>query len=181
MRTRMALLAAAVLLASCTEGVAPYAPGNGPPAQGEEPLPPTDVLPPREGSGATPPPAPVGEPGPEPEVPPPAVGPRGSASVVGLGAGDRGLLSVEQVDVDVTVSGVRGRHRVSVEFVPPSGLPYERRSAEVDARVDETRTVRFSLPVAGTAVATSGMSGTWQARFFLDGAPLTAASFTLDP
>ncbi|MFP2956573.1 hypothetical protein ACLEPN_01760 [Myxococcus sp. 1LA] len=177
MRTRGVFLATAMLLTACTEGMAPYAPA--PPAQ--DSLPPTEVLPPREGSGATPPPAPVEEPEPEPEVPPPAVGPRGSASVIGLGAGERGLLSVEQVDVDVTVSGVRGRHQVSVEFVPPSGLPYERRSAEVDARVDEARTVRFSLAVAGTAVATSGMSGTWQARFFLDGAPLTAASFTLDP
>ena len=177
MRTRLALLAAAVVLASCTEGVAPHAPVYAPPAQ--EPVAPTDVLPPREGSEARPPPAPVEEP--EVPPPPPPVVPRGSATVVDLEEGSRGLLSVEQVDVDLTVSGVRGRHMVSVEFVPPSGLPYERRSAEVDSRVDESRTVRFSLPVAGTAVATSGMSGTWQARFFLDGAPLTAASFTLDP
>ncbi|WIG97286.1 hypothetical protein [Myxococcus sp. SDU36] len=175
MRTRLALLAAAVMLASCTEGVAPRAPVHAPPAL--EPVAPTDVLPPREGSEARPPPAPVEE----PEVPPPAAVPRGSATVMDLGEGGRGALSVEQVNVDLTVSGVRGRHTVSVEFVPPSGLPYERRSAEVDSRVDESRTVRFSLPVAGTAVATSGMSGTWQARFFLDGAPLTAASFTLDP
>ncbi|QDE90604.1 hypothetical protein BHS06_17455 [Myxococcus xanthus] len=175
MRTRLAFLAAAVMLASCTDGVAPYAPVHAPPAQ--EPVVPTDVLPPREGSEARPPPAPVEE----PEVPPSPVVPQGSATVIGLGEGSRGLLSVAQVDVDLTVSGVRGRHTVSVEFVPPSGLPYERRSAEVDSRVDESRTVRFSLPVAGTAVATSGMSGTWQARFFLDGAPLTAASFTLDP
>ncbi|WP_217917600.1 MULTISPECIES: hypothetical protein [unclassified Myxococcus] len=177
MRTRLALLAAAVMLASCTEGVAPRAPVHAPPAQA--PVAPTDVLPPREGSEARPPPAPVDEP--EVPPPPPAVVPRGSATVMDLGAGGRGALSVAQVNVDLTVSGVRGRHTVSVEFVPPSGLPYERRSAEVDSRVDESRTVRFSLPVAGTAVATSGMSGTWQARFFLDGAPLTAASFTLDP
>jgi len=167
MRVRLSLLTASVLLASCSEGVAPYAPVRAPPGQGTEPVTPTDVLPPHEDSVATPPPAPVV--------------PQGSAAFIGLEEGNRGLLSMAQVDVDLTVSGVRGRRQVSVEFVPPSGLPYERRATQVDVRADESRTVRFSLPVAGTAVATAGMSGTWEARFFLDGEPLTAASFTLAP
>ncbi|AKQ66293.1 hypothetical protein A176_003205 [Myxococcus hansupus] len=167
MRVRLAFLTAAVLLASCTEaGVAPYAPVRTPPTQDADPLEPTDVLPP---------PVDIGE------RPPPPVIPQGDATFIGLDEGRRGGLSMEQVDVDLTVSGVRGRRKVSVEFVPPSGLPYERRTTEVDALVDASHTVRFSLPVAGTAVSTSGMSGTWEARFFLDGEPLTAASFTLDP
>ena len=167
MRVRLAFLTAAVLLASCAEqGVAPYAPVRTPPAQDADPLAPTDVLPPPVDMG---------------ERPPPPVIPQGEAAFIGLDESRRGALSMEQVDVDLTVSGVRGRRKVSVEFVPPSGLPYERRTTEVDALVDESRTLRFSLPVAGTAVATSSMSGTWEARFFLDGEPLTAASFTLDP
>ncbi|WP_426752162.1 hypothetical protein [Myxococcus sp. Y35] len=163
MRVRMAFLTSALWLASCTEGEAPHAPVRTP----QEPVAPTDVLPPRGDTAVPPPPAPVV--------------PRGEASFIGLEEGRRGVLSMAQVDVDLTVSGIRGRRQVSVEFVPPSGLPYERRAAEVVARADQAQTVRFSLPVAGTAVATSGMSGTWEARFFLDGAPLTAASFTLDP
>jgi hypothetical protein len=101
--------------------------------------------------------------------------------VVGLEEGARGLASVSQVDVDLTVGGVRGRGTVEVEFISPAGHPYERRSQGVEASPLEQRTLRFSLPVAGTTVATSGMSGTWQVRFFLDGAPLTTAAFTLEP
>jgi hypothetical protein len=145
---------------------------------------PTDVLGDTAGTPRSTPPPPEDAVQPEPEpvvvVPPPAPV-TGSAVVVGLEEGSRGLASVSQVDVDLTVSGVRERGTVEVEFVPPSGLPYERRSTVVEARPDVTRTLRFSLPVAGTTVATSGMSGRWQVRFFLDGAPLTTAAFTLDP
>ncbi|MBZ4422075.1 hypothetical protein [Myxococcus sp. RHSTA-1-4] len=160
MRARMAFLAAAVLLSACTEGKAPLAPVpvDDPSTDPGSPTPEEAVV-------VVQPPAPV----------------TGSAVVVGLEEGARGLASVSQVDVDLTVRGVRGRGTVEVEFVPPSGLPYERRSSVVEARPDESRTVRFSLPVAGTTVTTSGMSGTWQARFFLDGAPLTTAAFTLEP
>ncbi|WP_171818849.1 hypothetical protein [Pyxidicoccus fallax] len=168
MRARMALLAAALLLSACKEGKAPESevPVDGP---STDPVSPTDILGDAHGT-----------PRPEELVAAPAPV-TGSAVVVGLEAGARGLASVAQVDVDLTVSGVRGRGTVEVEFVPPSGLPYERRSTVVEAEPAMSRTLRFSLPVAGTTVATSGMSGTWQARFFLDGAPLTTAAFTLEP
>lgn len=177
MRARKAFLAAALLLAACTEGVAPVAPGRyvePPETPAVEPVAPTDVLGGAHGT-ARPPPAPA--PQAEPEPPPLS----GSAVVVGLDEGTWGLSSVSQVDVDLTVGGVRGKGTVEVEFVPPSGHPYERRSRVVEAPPGEQRTLRFSLPVAGTAVATTGMSGTWQVRFFLDGAPLTTAAFTLEP
>ncbi|MCP3161937.1 hypothetical protein [Myxococcus qinghaiensis] len=180
MRARIAgVSAAALLLTACTEGgISPRvfdwtdAPaGGGMPVV--EPVSPTDVL--GEESEAARPPAPdavaEGEPMPAPVS--------GRAEVVGLDA--RGLSDVSQVDVDLTVSGVNGKGRVEVEFVSPSGHPYERRTSVVEAKPEVTRTVRFSLPVAGTTVATSGMSGTWLVRFSLDGAPLTTAAFTLEP
>jgi hypothetical protein len=138
-----------------------------------EPLPGTEVL----GTG------PVGTQRPPPEevAPAPLVIPvTGSATVLGSESGPQSL-SVPQVDVDLTVGGVRGKGTVEVEFVSPAGLPYERRSSVVEAPPDMPRTVRFSLPVAGTSVATTGMSGTWQVRFFLDGESLTTAAFTLEP
>ncbi|WP_205522818.1 hypothetical protein [Myxococcus eversor] len=179
MRARIAgVSAAALLLTACTEGgISPRvfdwtdSPGGGTPVV--EPVSPTDVL--GEESEAARPPAPEavaeGEPMPAPVS--------GRAEVVGLDA--HGLSDVSQVDVDLTVSGVNGKGRVEVEFVSPTGHPYERRTSVVEAKPEMTRTVRFSLPVAGTTVATSGMSGTWQVRFFLDGAPLTTAAFTLEP
>ncbi|MCY1023143.1 hypothetical protein [Pyxidicoccus sp. MSG2] len=176
MRARTAFLAAALCLSACTEGVSPLAlVGRGdteeqPPGS----LPATDVLADGPESARQPPPQEI--------EPAPAVIPvTGSAAVVGLEEGSRGLSSVPQVDVDLTVNGVRGRGTVEVEFVSPAGHPYERRSSVVEAQPDVARTVRFSLPVAGTTVATTGMSGTWQVRFFLDGEPLTSAAFTLEP
>lgn len=176
MRARKAVLTAALLLAACTEGVAPQAPGRYVEPPAVEPVAPSDVLGGRGGT-ARPPPPPAPQAEPEPEPPPLT----GSAAVVGLEEGSRSLSTVSQVDVDLTVSGVRGQGTVEVEFIPPSGHPYERRSRAVEAPPLEQRTLRFSLPVAGTTVATSGMSGTWQVRFFLDGAPLTTATFTLEP
>jgi hypothetical protein len=175
MRLRKAFLPAVLVLAGCTEGAAPLAPGRYVAPQetpAVEPVSPTDVLG-EPGGTARPPPAPV------PEEPEPPLS--GSAAVGGLEEGRRGLSSVSQVDVDLTVEGVRGKGTVEVEFISPAGHPYERRSTVVEAPPRERRTLRFSLPVAATAIATTGMSGTWKVRFFLDGTPLTTAAFTLEP
>jgi hypothetical protein len=175
MRARTAFLAAALLLSACTEGVSPLALLSRGPTN-EQPtgsLPSTDVL----GNGpqdTRPPPSAESE-----AVVPPPIPVTGRAAVVGLE--ERGLSSVSQVDVDLTVGGVRGKGTVEAEFVSPAGHPYERRTSVVEAAPDVQRTVRFSLPVSGTTVATTGMSGTWQVRFFLDGEPLTTAAFTLEP
>jgi hypothetical protein len=89
--------------------------------------------------------------------------------------------AVDHVDVALTMSGVPGQGTVDVEFVAPGGLPYEKRTASVEAPPEESRTLHFVLPVAGTAVAGPTMKGTWEVRFFLDGASLTATTFTLAP
>ncbi|MFY1830329.1 hypothetical protein ACN47A_30725 [Myxococcus fulvus] len=176
MRARIAgFSAAALLLAACTEGgVAPkVSDWTDAPSREVPPVSPTDVLG-EEDVAARPPAAEVpvvGEPMPAPLT--------GHAEVVETGS--RGLSDVSQVDVDLTLTGVRGKGTVEVEFVSPAGHPYERRTTVVVAKPEVTRTLRFSLPVAGTTVATSAMSGTWQVRFLFDGAPLTTAAFTLEP
>ena len=183
MRALVAMLAGAVLLSACSEGVSPQPPPTVTPGQGSDnggPLAPTDVL---AGGGAVaqqPPEAPVEG---EEEEPPPAnlPPPKGSAVVVGAGSEPVGLSEVQQVDVDFVVSGIRSRGEVDVEFIAPGGRPYEKRSRTVEAAPEETRTLRFSLPVAGTLVTSSRMTGTWQVRFFLDGALLATTSFTLEP
>ncbi|RKH37663.1 hypothetical protein [Corallococcus sicarius] len=182
MRALVAMLAGAVLLSACSEGVSPQPPPTVTPGQGSDnggPLAPTDVL---AGGGAVaqqPPEAPVeGEEEPPPANLPP---PKGSAVVVGAGSEPVGLSEVQQVDVDFVVSGIRSRGEVDVEFIAPGGRPYEKRSRTVEAAPEETRTLRFSLPVAGTLVTSSRMTGTWQVRFFLDGALLATTSFTLEP
>ncbi|NOJ95357.1 hypothetical protein HMI51_20750 [Corallococcus coralloides] len=191
MRALVTVLAGAMVLSACSEGVSPLPPPSAvKPGQGSgsvTPVDPTDVL---TGGGSValpPPPAPSGEePPPEeppPEEPPPAPlpPPTGSAEVVGVGSEPTPLSEVQQVDVDFVVSGVRNKGLVDVEFIAPGGRPYEKRSATVEAPPEETRTLRYSLPVAGTQVSMARMTGTWQVRFFLDGAQLAATSFTLEP
>ncbi|NOK17473.1 hypothetical protein [Corallococcus carmarthensis] len=192
-RALVAVLAGVVMLSACTEGVSPLPPPTAvKPGQGGgsvTPVDPTDVL---AGGGSVarpPPPAQVpGEEEPPPdevveEEPPPVAlpPPSGSAAVVGAGAEPTALSEVLQVDVDFVVSGVRNKGLVDVEFIAPGGRPYEKRSATVEAPPEETRTLRYSLPVAGTPVSMARMTGTWQVRFFLDGAQLAATSFTLEP
>ncbi|RKG86473.1 hypothetical protein [Corallococcus terminator] len=180
MRGLVAVLAGVVALSGCSEGVAPRPPPTVTPGQGSDsagPLEPTDVLS-GGGSVARPPPeAPVAEEVSPVEVPPPS----GSAQVVGAASGPVGLSQVEQVDVDFVVRGVRGRGQVDVEFISPTGRPYEKQGQTVEAPPEESRTLRFSLPVAGTLVTSSRMTGTWQARFFLDGVQLATTTFTLEP
>ncbi|RKH84739.1 hypothetical protein D7Y21_24325 [Corallococcus sp. AB045] len=185
MRALVAVLAGAVVLSACSEGVSPLPPAAVKPGQGSgsvTPVDPTDVL---AGGGSVarpPPPAPAGE-EPPPEEPPPVPlpPPTGSAEVVGVGSEPTALSEVQQVDVDFVVSGVRNKGLVDVEFIAPGGRPYEKRSATVEALPEETRTLRYSLPVAGTQVSMTRMTGTWQVRFFLDGVQLAATSFTLEP
>ncbi|WP_223632143.1 hypothetical protein [Corallococcus sp. EGB] len=201
MRALVAVMAGAMVLSACSEGVSPLPPPTlkpGPGTGSVPPVEPTDVL---AGGGSVarpPPPAPVveqpppqepppeepppEEPPPEEEPPPVALPPpAGSAAVVGAGSEPAPLSEVLQVDVDFVVSGVRNKGLVDVEFIAPGGSPYEKRSATVEAPPEETRTLRYSLPVAGTSVSMSRMTGTWQVRFFLDGAQLATTSFTLEP
>lgn len=189
MRALVAVLAGAVVLSACSEGVSPLPPPAVKPGPGSgsvTPVDPTDVLA-GGGSVATPPPQASVDEEPPPEVveeePPPAPlpPPSGSAVVVGAGSEPTALSEVQQVDVDFVVSGVRTKGQVDVEFIAPGGRPYEKRSTTVEAPPEETRTLRYSLPVAGTPVSMTRMTGTWQVRFFLDGAQLAATSFTLEP
>ncbi|RKG63439.1 hypothetical protein D7V80_30565 [Corallococcus sp. CA054B] len=189
MRALVTVLAGAMVLSACSEGVSPLPPPSAvKPGQGSGSVTPVDSADVLAGGGSVarpPPPAPAGEePPPEeppPEEPPPAPPPTGSAEVVGVGSEPTALSEVQQVDVDFVVSGVRNKGLVDVEFIAPGGRPYEKRSSTVEAPPEETRTLRYSLPVAGTQVSMTRMTGTWQVRFFLDGAQLAATSFTLEP
>jgi len=121
-------------------------------------------------------------PEPRPQVEPPSPVPvEGQATVSFEPATARAVSSVREVHVDLMVSGVQGQGKLDVEFIAPGSMAYEKRSTELQAQPSERRSLRFTLPVAGTAVTSSRLEGTWEARFFLDGAPLAVAPFTLEP
>ena len=158
----------ALLLAACSEAVVPNPPGG----EGEPPVEPSGPLVPSEVSwnGISPPVRPA----------PPLPALVGVADVTYVPAGARGLSEVTSVEVRLRVSGLLGAVLVDAEFLAPGPAAYDRRTLAVEAVPTESREFVFSLPVAGTNIPTYGMSGAWEVRFFVDGAPLTTASFTLE-
>ncbi len=170
---------AALWLSACMEGSPPQALVRN----GTEP-----EAPPSEAREPVEPPAPLESAGvwgkkkdPEPEPTPPLPPVVASSRLAFVPAGVRSVAAASAVDVELSVSGVNGKGRIDVEFIAPGDMPYERRSVTVHALPAESRTLSFSLPVAGTLIASSAMTGAWEARFFLDGEPLASAAFTLDP
>lgn len=126
--------------------------------------------------------APGKAPEPSPQVEPPSPTPVVGQAVVSFEpATARDVASVREVHVDLMVSGVQGQRKLDVEFIAPGFMPYEKRTTVLTAQPSEQRSVRFTLPVAGTPVTSSRLEGAWEVRFFLDGAPLTVAPFTLEP
>ncbi len=159
----------ALLLAACSEAVTPTLPGG----EGEPPVEPGAPLVPSEVSwnGISPPVRPT------PPLPPRV----GVADVSYVPEGARGLSEVTSVQVRLRVSGLVGAASVDAEFLAPGPSAYDKRTQAVEEAVPtETRELIFSLPVAGTNIPTHGLSGAWEVRFFVDGAPLTTTGFTLE-
>ncbi|QRO02272.1 hypothetical protein JRI60_26270 [Archangium violaceum] len=154
----LAVVSVALWLAACDEGVS-EPPGSGP-------VVPAEV----SWNGITPPVRST------PPLPPRV----GTADVTYVPAGARGLSEVTSVEVRLRVGGIVGSASVDVELLAPGPSAYERRTRTVVAIPTEERELVFSLPVAGTNIPIHGLGGTWEARFFIDGAPLTTTFFTLE-
>jgi hypothetical protein len=155
----LAMASAVLWLAACDEAVTP-------PGGGGEPVVPVEV----PWNGISPPVRPT--------APlPPRVG---VADVTYVPEGVRGLAEVASVDVRLRVSGIVGTVSVDAEFLAPGPSAYERRTLRVTAVPTEERELVFSLPVSGTNIPTHGLAGTWEVRFFVEGALLTTTTFTLE-
>lgn len=98
-----------------------------------------------------------------------------------LPEGERSIASVRDVTLVVDAIGVAGQRELAVELIAPGELPYERRVVALVGTGNELQTLSFSLPVAGTMIHQSRLSGHWEARLLLDGAPAATASFELQP
>lgn len=95
--------------------------------------------------------------------------------------GARRLSEVTDVTVRLRLSGLPGgRGRVDADFLAPGPSAHERHTQQLVAEPTEERELSFRLPVAGTNISAHGLSGPWEVRFFLDGAPLASTTFTLE-
>lgn len=76
------------------------------------------------------------------------------------------------------VSAPPGPHEVMVEISTPSGDLYQATAHAFTTQRGETNRVIATLPVAGTWIQQFMLTGSWQARLFVDGAPRPAASLS---
>jgi len=95
-------------------------------------------------------------------------------------SGNTSKSMVDAVTVSVDMIGTPATE-LAVEFVSPSGTPYERRTVQATGSVDDAQHFDFVLPVAGTWIDSQAITGQWTARIFLAGAEQPAATFTIDP
>lgn len=90
-------------------------------------------------------------------------------------------------------SSKSGSHRAAFEVFMPGGLPYQRTelpfaagqaavSPEVQAElISGGFRVWSSMPVAGTMIQQSALTGRWSVKVWLDGALVASSTFTLEP
>lgn len=92
------------------------------------------------------------------------------------------LRDAQAAEVIVEVSGgAVGAREVSVLFVSPQGLAWERQARRVDLTPGATVTVRFSLPISNTLVEDQGLFGHWSVTTLDEGVELGATSFEVAP
>ena len=110
------------------------------------------------------------------------------ASATLFPAGARGTADVDEVRMELTLSGLGGAREVVLEVVAPGGTPsdptgtvYLRKTVVLDDGTDPRPRAEFRMPVAGTFITQNRLAGTWDARFFLDGALVASTAFTLEP
>lgn len=90
-----------------------------------------------------------------------------------------GMAGLRDVLVQLSLQGAVPNSQLAVEFLSPGGMPYERRERSIEGGGLQVHD--FLLPVAGTFIESAGLTGSWSARFFLDGVELTTADFEVAP
>lgn len=91
------------------------------------------------------------------------------------------VSELREVVLEARVQGAADEAELSLELFAPDGSTYEARSAKVGGDAFATYRVKFIVPVAGTAIDRSNLSGVWAARYLVAGKPLTEDNFELAP
>jgi hypothetical protein len=73
------------------------------------------------------------------------------------------LDTVQRIDVEVSVeAGPVGTREISVVFVSPLGIVWQRQRELIDVTTGAPQRVSFSLPVASTFIHEQQLAGQWQ-------------------
>jgi len=91
------------------------------------------------------------------------------------------VSDLREITVDVDVLGATSQ-QLSFEFVTPAAAVFDARAAALSGNPYQRQHLRFELPVAGTLIDSSSLTGTWTARALLDDGTLAAqAGFGVHP
>lgn len=94
--------------------------------------------------------------------------------------GETSVSKVRSVEVTATVNGA-GAEELGLEIETPQGLPYERRAKQLEGAPGEVQVATFGIPVAGTMIDSSRLSGTWTVKFLVRGKVVSTQNFSLTP
>lgn len=89
-----------------------------------------------------------------------------------------GLL--REVRLSIDVQGL-DPSALAVEFVAPEGNVFNRQVKQLNQKRTVRQQVDFTLPVAGSLIASSNLVGTWQAHVFHNDVEVAALSFEVTP
>lgn len=103
----------------------------------------------------------------------------GAVTLEPMGASS--IRDVSVARVRFVISGASAGTDAVVELVAPSGTPYQVRRSKVGSTNDESWPMEMQVPVAGTVIHESGLSGTWTARLAVAGRVISTQTFDLVP
>ncbi len=89
--------------------------------------------------------------------------------------------TIRATKFELDVQGAEGEHEVALQVLTPSGHTYQLLTQKMTGARNGSVRVGFDLPVAGTFIDSSNLSGTWTARVLLDGEERGALTFELEP
>jgi hypothetical protein len=104
-----------------------------------------------------------------------------SSSVLYQPPGDVHISNLRFVSVAFTVTGAGASDLATVEFIAPSGSPYESRPAPFAGSGFEEQRLEFPLAVGGTVVENAQMTGTWKALLLINGQLAASPAFDINP
>lgn len=87
---------------------------------------------------------------------------------------------VDSVTIGVDLMGA-APGELAVEFFAPNGMSYQRRTASVQGGTEAAQHFDFELPVAGTWIDSSSITGQWTARIFFQGEEKLSQGFDIEP
>lgn len=91
------------------------------------------------------------------------------------------LNEVQSVEVEVEVTGgALGQREISVVFVSPQGLVWQRQAGLIAGKAQGTTSAKFSLPVASTFIEDQQLFGTWKVNSLDEGVELARTTFVLE-